>query len=119
MQVKTKTKNAALKRIGLWATIWWGVSCAYVLLLVLVARNNYYGAGTPDIPILGTSFAALARWWGSAVRAAFDNSGALQGLLCLIAIVWIAVGWLWLKELRRQNIRYKAAFKDLFLTVRR
>ncbi len=91
-----------MKQIGLWATIWWGVSGLYVVLLVWASRNNYVALSS----------------WKSAISSAYRNSSALQILLAAVVIGWLIGGWIWLRELKRQKISYKAAFKDLFLTIR-
>ncbi len=99
---KSKTKSKKLKQIGLWATIWWGVSGVYLVLLVWASRNNYI---------------ALSNW-RSAISRTYYNSDVLPALLGFIVGVWVVGGVLWLRELKRQKISYKAAFKDLFLTIR-
>lgn len=109
---KSKPKSKTLKRIGLWATIWWGVSGAYVVLLVWASRNDYVAFSQQAVPA-----SSLANW-RSAIEGAYRSSDTLQILLVLIATVWVIGGWLWLRELKHRNISYKAAFKDLFLTIR-
>jgi hypothetical protein len=112
-----KTKRAALGWIGVWATAWWGVSCLYVLLLFLTARNNY--GHYPGLPAFGNSFGSMFSWWASAIRTTYDNYASLQVLLAFIVAVWIIGGYFWLRALKRQKVGYKAGFKDLFLTVRK
>jgi hypothetical protein len=99
---KSKAKDKTLKQIGLWATIWWGVSGAYVVLLVWASRNNYV---------------VLSNWW-SAISRTYSDSNILPALLAVILFVWVVGGWVWLRELKHRKISYKAAFKDLFLTIR-
>lgn len=110
---KSKNKSLALRRIGLWATIWWGVSCGYILLLVWLGRNNYAAISEST-----RSRGFFANWW-TAISNTYRESDILLALLMLIIIIWIIGGWLWLQELKKQNISYQAAFKDLFLTIRK
>ncbi len=106
------TKRAKLGWIGVWATVWWGISCAYVLLLVWSGKDYYVAAGN------GGSIASLAGW-RSAIGSAYRGSSWLPVLLVLIVVVWIIGGWLWLRELKHQNVSYRAGLKDLFLTIRK
>jgi len=99
-----------LRRIGTWATWWWGVSCGYVLLLVWRAKDYYQAFG-------GHGF-SLGNW-ARALRQAFTTSASLRVLLAAILLLWVLGGWLWLRELKRHKVSYKAAFKDLFLTIRK
>ncbi len=101
-----------MQRIGLWATIWWGVSGLYVVLLFWVGRSDYV-----TISERAGSGSAISNWQ-SAISSAYSDSSVLPALLALIVIVWLIGGWVWLRELKRQKISYKAAFKDLFLTIR-
>lgn len=95
-------RGSTLWKIGLWATFWWAVSCLYVLLLVWQARDAVEPLG-----------------WTSAIGQTYGNSAALPALLGFILIVWAIGGIIWLRELKKQKISYNAAFKDLFLTIRK
>src|SRR5690242_15066745 len=102
-----KLKNTkALKRVGLWATIWWAVSGLYLVLLVWQAQNYYLG------------FEFSVHEWLSSCGMAFANSVTLQLLLYVIVLVWVVGGFVWLKALKQAKISYKDGFKDLFLTLR-
>lgn len=110
---KTKaSRRAALGWIGIWATLWWGISCAYVLLLVWAGKDTY-------VSLSGKTGqgGSLSRWH-AAIRSTYHNSAVLPALLGIIIVVWLVGSWFWLREVKRQNIGYKAAFKDLFLTIR-
>ena len=113
MNLKRPKARTALWWIGLWATVWWGVSGAYVLLLVWMSRDSYV-----DISTDAGSNGFFSDWW-SAISHTYDDSGVLPGLLALVIAVWVVGGVIWLRELKRQKISYKAALKDLFLTIRR
>lgn len=112
-QKKKHLKRARLGFIGVWATAWWGVSCAYVLLLFWAARNDYVALAGP-----GGSAVSVAKWQ-SALAGAYDDSVWLPALLAAIVSVWVVGGWLWLRELKRQKVSYGDGFRDLFLTLRR
>lgn len=109
-QIKTSKK---LEQIGLWATWWWGVSCVYVLLLAWLGRDTY--------AVLSASSSSKGFFgnWQSAFNIEYDNHSYLAALLAVIVIGWIIGGVLWLQELKSAKISYKAAFKDLFLTIRK
>jgi hypothetical protein len=113
MDYKKATPKTARWWIGLWATVWWGVSGVYILLLAWEGRE-YYAIESSSI----RSGGFFSDWW-SAVTTTYDASNVLPALLALIIAVWIAGGVVWLRELKRQKISYKAAFKDLLLTIRR
>lgn len=110
---KKTAKRARLGWIGVWATIWWGVSCFYLVLLVWAGKDRY--ATLSSSPDSGSSLSN----WQSALSGAYRDSDFLPALLALIVVVWVIGGWLWLREVRRQNVGYGAAFKDLFLTIRK
>ena len=103
-----RKRVAALRRIGTWATYWWGASCVYILLLVWQSKDLYR-------PLSGFS---LQAWW-TAIHGAFSRSGLLQMLCTMLVIGWVIGGWLWLRELKRQRISYKVALRDLFFTIRK
>lgn len=115
---KTSAKTAYKRRgtklwgIGWWATAWWAVSGLYLLLLVWMAKDIYVekaGATGSGVSI-GT--------WLDAISLTYHSSHNLQGLFLFIMLVWIIGSVTWLAELKRHGISYKAAFKDLFLTIR-
>ncbi len=106
---KAKPKTT-LWYIGFWATIWWGVSGIYLVLLLWLSRNNYIYSS------MNNSF--LSAWKG-AIKETYTTSSLLPGLLSLIIIVWAVGAIIWIIELKRQKIKYKTAFKDLFLTIRK
>jgi hypothetical protein len=100
----TKRKTSVgLKRIGNWATWWWGISGLWVVWLVWQSLSYY--AGNPN--------------WTNALVNGFMDSLALQIALSIILSGWVAGGFVWLQELKRLSIGYGEAFKDLFLTIRK
>lgn len=107
---KSKPKTT-LWWIGLWATIWWGVTGIFVLVLIWQARHLYVSYS----PSSAYSLSA----WRKAVAGAYSGSGTLPALLTVIISVWIIGGLVWLRELNKQRISYRSAFKDLFLTIRK
>jgi hypothetical protein len=112
MSAKRTKAKTALRRVGIWATIWWGISGAYVVLLAWMSKGSYVDIST------GFGSNDFFSDWQSAISDTYSNYSFLPGLLAFILIVWAAGGWIWLRELKRQKISYKAAFKDLFLTLR-
>lgn len=108
--LRNPKRGTPLWRIGAWATVWWGVSGAYVLLLVWVAKDYYVERAA------GSTSSSLGNWW-HAIGDAYTQSVVLPGLLALIGLVWLVGGLVWLRELKRRRISYAAAFKDLFLTI--
>jgi len=98
-----RKSSQALRHIGTWATWWWGISCLYVLWLV-VESFSYHAAGAG---------------WLRAIGQAFKGSPALQMVLSVVLAGWIAGGYAWLRELKRLHISRKVALKDLFLTIRK
>lgn len=109
---KIKTSKR-LEQIGLWATIWWAVSCTYVLLLLWLGREKYV-----ELSLSISSGGFFSDWW-SAAGTVYDNRAFMPGLLSLIILVWAVGTYVWLRELGKEKINYKAAFKDLFLTIRK
>jgi len=99
--------------IGRWATIWWGVSCGYVLLWVWLSRHFYVHSISPPAH---TSFFPA---WRSALSLEYSDSAALQVLLFFILLIWVVLAISWLRALKRNKIPYKTALKDLFLTIRK
>jgi hypothetical protein len=55
-------------------------------------------------------------WW--ATSTTFDSSNWWLVVLTLIILGWIKGAAVWLHELKKQHKSYKAAFKDLFFTIR-
>lgn len=102
-----------LAKIGLWATIWWAVSGVYLVLLVWQSRDAYSYISTGD-----NSNGFVADWW-TAMGEAYAAYDILQILPMAIFAVWLVGGAIWAGELKRQKISFEAAFKDLFLTLRR
>lgn len=102
-----------LWNIGFWATVWWGVTGLYCLLVVWMSKNYY-----AELSIADPSDKVLNNW-----KLAFGDAYSRNILLILLTTMIIA-GWvlcanLWLKELKRQKISYKAGLKDLLFTIRR
>jgi hypothetical protein len=102
-----------LRRIGLWATIWWGVSCGYLLLWVWLARNYYV--------LFSTSALHRSTYdaWKSALSIEHNHSTVLMVLRLLILFGWVIGFVLWFRALKKNKISYKVALKDLFLTIRK
>lgn len=86
--------GSPLARIGFWATVWWAVSCLYVLLLVWIARGFDFGK-------------------------AFSENTYLYLLLAGIVFGWVMGAIAWFRELKRAKVPYHTALKDLFLTIRK
>lgn len=95
--------------IGVWATIWWAVSGLYLALLVWMSQS-YITIGEH----VRTSFVGA---WSEAISKTFTQSTFLQLTLLFVIAIWIIGGLVWLYELRQQRMSYRAAFKDLFLTI--
>ncbi len=102
-----RARSPVLQRIGTWATWWWAITGLYAVLLMWRATHFYSQSGF--------SFSA----WGTAIGTAFTNAWYMPMLLALVATGWVAGGYVWLQELKRQKIKYRVAFKDLFLTIRK
>lgn len=113
MKAKSTKKKSSklLRQVGLWATIWWGVSGLYLVLFVWLARNYVQ---TSPFAYQGSDVST----WHGALRATFANHGVLQLLIVMIVLGWIIGGIVWLKALKQANISYRDGFKDLFLTIR-
>lgn len=109
---KSKSKNR-LRKVGLWATIWWGVTFLYIALVVWQSRNLYVAnhMSFPDHSFILN--------WKNAIFSEYKASTTEQVLLVTIIYVWIAGGLVWLYELNRNKMSYAKAFRDLFLTIRR
>lgn len=90
--------GSPLARIGFWATVWWAVSCLYVLLIVWLALVEIGGFG---------------------FRIVFAAYPYLYWLLAIIIVGWVAGAIVWFRELRKAKVPYRVALKDLFLTVRK
>lgn len=103
MAKKLSYKRGLLKKVGLWATIWWAVSCLYGLLLVWQAKNLYVEEALP---------------WPQALSRSFVVYQYLWSLLLVIIIGWAVCAYYWLKALKRAKISLKVGLKDLFLTLR-
>jgi len=103
-------KGSALWWIGLWATVWWAVSGAYLVLIVWLAIDDYV-ALNPDT-VLSLSD------WQLAIHQASEQNPFMNWLLLFIIFVWIIGGIMWLSALKKAKISYKEGFKDLFLTLR-
>ena len=104
-----RNRVPSLRRIGFWATCWWAVSGAYVVLLVWASRNAS-SLSDGDVSIGD---------WTSAIGEAFTDTSFLQISLAAILLVWFIGGLVWLRELKRHKISYKTALKDLFFTIRK
>lgn len=103
MARKKIKQSKLLRQVGLWATIWWAVSCLYVLLVFWQGKNLYIDDLLPWNKALTQSFSAYTwLWW----------------LLAIIIIVWIIGAFVWVKALKQSKISLQAGLKDLFLTLR-
>jgi hypothetical protein len=114
--MKAKSSKAEslslLRRVGLWATIWWAVSGLYIVLVVWVAKDYYVQK------INGGYQGATLSAWNWSVERAYSERDILRWLITAIVLGWIIGGIVWLKALKRANISYGDGFKDLFLTLR-
>lgn len=90
--------DSTLARIGFWATVWWAISCLYVLLVVWLA---------------------IIRIGGNGFSIVFDVYGYLYWLLAVIISVWAIGAVIWFRELKKAKVPYRVALKDLFLTIRK
>jgi hypothetical protein len=106
-----KKSNKLLRQVGLWATIWWGVSGLYFVLFVWLARNYVQNS------VFAYQGSDVSTWHG-ALRVTFNNHGVLQLLAVMIVLGWIVGGIAWLQALKQADISYRDGFKDLFLTIR-
>jgi hypothetical protein len=113
MSVKRPKKGTNLWRLGVWATIWWGVSCLYLLLVVWLAKDYY----TSNFDKVGSS--SIFNGWITSISNVYNESSYLPCILLIIISVWVIGGAIWLQELKKAKISYKAAFKDMFLTIRK
>lgn len=109
---KTKPKTA-LWWVGVWATLWWGISCLYLALLVWTARYRFVALSD------SATSAGFWRDWGSAISQQYQQQQILRFGLAFIIVGWLFGAAVWMRELKTQKLSRKAAFKDLFLTIRR
>jgi hypothetical protein len=105
-------RSTRLWWVGLWATIWWGLSCIFCLVLVWQSRTRYVQYTVLEIG--GYHFAA----WNQAIIHTYGAELWLT-LLSLLLLGWIVVFYAWMKALREAGVSYRAAAKDLFLTIRK
>ena len=103
MAKKNSNQPALLRLVGLWATIWWAVSCLYVLLVVWLAKNLYIDKSLS---------------WGRALSHSFSVYKYLWLLLGTIMLGWVVLAVKWLKALDEAKISLKSGLKDLFFTLR-
>jgi|GEM_PF-5482494 len=109
---KKREQPLALKKIGTWATWWWGVTFLWILIWVWVSRTYYVRQSAAVHNGFFTD-------WGSALRLTYNGMSWLRFLLLTIIVVWIIGAAEWLLVLKKYHQSYKAAFKDLFLTIRK
>ncbi len=102
--------SKSLHQIGRWATLWWGLTCFYIFLLVWQAED-YFVSNPSNFSVIKNS--------ANSISSAFQSSVFLQILLVVIIIGWIIGGALWLKALKKQKISYRVAITDLFFTIRK
>jgi hypothetical protein len=105
---KEYKKGTTLWWIGWWATIWWAISLLYIVWWFWLASITYAQYVTT-----GNNISA----WADAVGSTFAYSEVLQMQLMILAI-WLVGGLWWVSELQRKKITLRAAFKDLFGTIR-
>jgi hypothetical protein len=101
-----------LRRVGLWATIWWAVSGLYIVLVVWLAKDYYVQRVNGGYR--GSTFST----WNWALQEAYAKHNVLHWLITVIVLGWIIGGIVWLKALKQANISYCDGLKDLFLTLR-
>lgn len=109
---KAKPKTN-LWRIGWWATLWWAVSCLYAAWLIWQSRETY---ALYSLSYQSTGFFSD---WSKAISNTYSKSSSLKLILGLIILIWLVGGVVWLIELKKHKIRYRSAFKDLLLTIRK
>jgi hypothetical protein len=110
---KKDQQPKTLRVIGTWATIWWGVSCAWVLYWVWLSRNTYV---TYSVQKDAHGFFST---WAHALSNTYRTSAWLEWLFLVIVCVWVIGAIKWLYLLKKHEFSYRAAFKDLFLTIRK
>lgn len=103
MKAGKAPKGTPLWWIGMWATIWFGLSGLYLVLLIWVA-TDYYTAGIS---------------WVEAVKEAYAQYSILTLLVSIIITGWIIGAIVWLRALKKAKISRKAGLKDILLTVRK
>ena len=109
---KTLLKQSpSLNRIGLWATIWWGVSCLYPFWLVLSARSVYIAQASAHA-------GGRLNDWAWAVSKTWGEHGYFAWALVAVIAVWLVTAAWWLRAVKRAGNSYAVAFRDLFLTIR-
>jgi hypothetical protein len=104
------TSDQLLRRVGLWATIWWAVTGLYFVLVLWVAKDYYV--------TLGSSSVFNMQDWRYAIQQAGQHFPFLAWLLIFIILVWVIGAFVWLTALKQAKITYKNGLKDLFLTIR-
>jgi hypothetical protein len=108
---KAKPKTV-LWWVGFWATLWWGLSCIFVVILIWQSRTYY-----ADQSIL-QAHSNFFGGWQHAISYTYKRTNWLEWLLTVIICVWLAGGLVWLAAVKRQKVSYRPALKDLFLTLR-
>jgi hypothetical protein len=109
---KAESKTA-LWFIGVWATVWWGLSFGYFLVLVWESRTLYVNLAN------SSNSTHFFEHWAQAIKAVYSTSFWWPTTLAIIVVVWLLGSWFWLRELKRQHISYADGFKDLLLTIRK
>ena len=99
-----KAKSGQLRWIGIWATIWWGISGLYIVLVAWLAKDYL------------SLFENIG--WRLAIQEVFIQHPAVIWLLIFIVDMWLIGGVVWLRALKQAKISYKSAFRDLLLTLR-
>ena len=106
---KAYKKGTSMWWIGWWATFWWGISLLYIVWWFWLASTTYaqkVSTGN-DITV-----------WADTVGTTFAYSEMLQVQLWMILSVWFVGGLWWISELQRNKLSLRAAFRDLFGTIR-
>ena len=99
-----------LRRIGLLATIWWGMSGLVLLTWVWWSQIWY-------IRFDKLQENAFMKW-RAALRTEYRTNYMIRYLWVVILFGWIIIAIMWLRSLKRNKISLKVALKDLFLTIR-
>lgn len=107
-----KRTPQTLRTIGIWATLWWGITCLWVLACVWQSRGIY-----ANLSLFSTR--GFTADWRKALHMAYSSTTWLQVALLVIVLGWIAGAITWLYELKKHHFSYKAALKDLFMTIRK
>jgi hypothetical protein len=105
--------HTPLYTLGFVATIWWGISCGFVAL-ILIRATSYYAALSAHS---GSMF--IAADWVHATTHSYEASDIFMYSSLAIVVIWVAGFGVWLIALTRASIPISAGLHDLFLRIRK